>query len=72
MGRLRHHRRTWNHHGVGRQAHKRRTQRIEGYSQPRRPLVFAQVRDRLPRPVNKPHYMKEIAQSSSSMISSVK
>ena len=27
----------------------------EGYSQPRRPLVFAQVRDRLPRPVNKPH-----------------
>ena len=28
---------------------------IEGYSQPRRPLVFAQVRDRLPRPVNKPH-----------------
>ena len=26
----------------------------EGYSQPRRPLVFAQVRDRLPRPVNKP------------------
>ena len=28
---------------------------IEGYSQPRRRLVFAQVRDRLPRPVNKPH-----------------
>ena len=28
---------------------------IEGYSQPRRPFVFAQVRDRLPRPVNKPH-----------------
>ena len=27
---------------------------LEGYSQPRRPLVFAQVRDRLPRPVNKP------------------
>ena len=27
---------------------------VEGYSQPRRPLVFAQVRDRLPRPVNKP------------------
>ena len=28
---------------------------MEGYSQPRRPLAFTQVRDRLPRPVNKPH-----------------
>ena len=28
--------------------------RNEGYSQPRRPLVFVRVRDRLPRPVNKP------------------
>ena len=33
----------------------------EGYSQPRRPLVFAQVRDRLPRPVNKPHGVDEAA-----------